>query len=64
MKVAQCLAGHRGKQASLVFDGPFMSRGMPDFTGRLDNKDVEKLKAFIQGTADAVRAQQQQQKEK
>ncbi len=29
---------------------------MPDFTGRLDNKDVEKLKAFIQGTADAARA--------
>ncbi|MBM1142837.1 cytochrome c [Alcanivorax sp. ZXX171] len=47
-----------------MFDGPFMSRGMPDFTGRLDKKDVEKLKAFIQGTADAVRAQQQQQKEK
>ena len=44
-----------------VFEGPFMSRGMPDFTGRLSKEDVEKIKAFIQATADAVRAQQQQQ---
>jgi quinohemoprotein ethanol dehydrogenase len=30
-------------------------KGMPDFTGRLSTADVEKIKAFIQGTADAVR---------
>jgi quinohemoprotein ethanol dehydrogenase len=30
-------------------------KGMPDFTGRLTPADVEKIKAFIQGTADAVR---------
>jgi quinohemoprotein ethanol dehydrogenase len=29
--------------------------GMPDFTGKLQRADVEKLKAFIQGTADAIR---------
>ncbi len=38
-----------------VFKGPFMDSGMPDFTGRLTPKEVEKLKAFIQGTCDAVR---------
>ena len=32
-----------------------MARGMPDFTGRLSADDVEKIKAFIQGTADAIR---------
>ena len=30
-------------------------RGMPDFTGKLTPADVEKIKAFIQGTADAIR---------
>jgi quinohemoprotein ethanol dehydrogenase len=39
-----------------VFKGPFMGQGMPDFTGKLSADDVEKIKAFIQGTADAVRA--------
>ncbi len=39
-----------------VFKGPAMSRGMPDFTGKLTPEEVEKIKAFIQGTADAVRA--------
>ncbi len=39
-----------------VFKGPFMPLGMPDFTGRLKPDDVDKLKAFIQGTADQVRA--------
>jgi quinohemoprotein ethanol dehydrogenase len=29
--------------------------GMPDFTGKLKADDLEKIKAFIQGTADAVR---------
>jgi quinohemoprotein ethanol dehydrogenase len=38
-----------------VFKGPAMSRGMPDFTGKLSVDDVEKIKAFIQGTADAIR---------
>src|SRR5262249_763569 len=38
-----------------VFKGPMMELGMPDFTGRLKPEDVDKLKAFIQGTADAIR---------
>ncbi|SOY44573.1 PQQ-dependent dehydrogenase, methanol/ethanol family [Cupriavidus taiwanensis] len=39
----------------VVFKGPAMARGMPDFTGKLTPQDVEKIKAFIQDTADAVR---------
>lgn len=39
----------------IVFKGPFTEEGMPDFTGKLTSSDVEKIKAFIQGTADAVR---------
>lgn len=42
----------------IVFKGPFMSRGMPDFTGKLTAEDVEKIKAFIQATADSVRPKQ------
>lgn len=38
-----------------VFKGPAMNRGMPDFTGKLSMDDVEKIKAFILGTADAIR---------
>jgi PQQ-dependent dehydrogenase (methanol/ethanol family) len=38
-----------------VFKGPAMDRGMPDFSGKLSVEDVEKIKAFIQGTADAIR---------
>ena len=38
-----------------VFKGPFTAAGMPDFTGKLDADQVEKIKAFIQGTADAIR---------
>ncbi len=38
-----------------LFKGPAMGRGMPDFTGKLSMGDVEAIKAFIQGTADAVR---------
>lgn len=38
-----------------VFNGPATERGMPDFTGKLSAADVEKIKAFIQGTADAIR---------
>jgi quinohemoprotein ethanol dehydrogenase len=35
--------------------GALARNGMPDFTGKLQRADVEKLKAFIQGTADAIR---------
>jgi quinohemoprotein ethanol dehydrogenase len=38
-----------------LFNGPFVQQGMPDFTNRLKPADVDKLKAFIQGTADAIR---------
>ncbi len=38
-----------------VFGGTLGAKGMPDFTGKLSPPDVEKIKAFIQGTADAVR---------
>jgi quinohemoprotein ethanol dehydrogenase len=38
-----------------VFKGPAGSQGMPDFTGKLTAEQVEKIKAFIQGTADAIR---------
>ena len=41
--------------ADMLFNGPFVKKGMPDFTGKLSADDVEKIKAFIQGTADAVR---------
>lgn len=41
-----------------VFAGPAMARGMPDFTGKLTPDDVQKIKAFIQGTADAIRPKQ------
>ncbi len=39
----------------ILFKGPFMDKGMPDFTGKLTEADVVKIQAFIQGTADAVR---------
>ncbi len=39
----------------IVFNGPFVQQGMPDFTGKLSEEDVVKIQAFIQGTADAVR---------
>jgi len=38
-----------------VFKGPMTVVGMPDFTGKLTAEQVEKIKAFIQGTADAIR---------
>lgn len=38
-----------------VFNGPLVAQGMPDFTGKLTPEQVELIKAFIQGTADAVR---------
>ena len=42
----------------VVFGGPFLDQGMPDFTGKLTVEDVTKIKAFIQGTADAIRPKQ------
>ena len=39
----------------IVFKGPFVDEGMPDFTGKLKEEDIPKLQAFIQGTADAIR---------
>ncbi|WP_305967568.1 PQQ-dependent dehydrogenase, methanol/ethanol family [Marinobacter salsuginis] len=44
---------------AFLFHGPFVSRGMPDFTETLNEIDVEKIKAFIQGTADAIRPKSQ-----
>ena len=38
-----------------VFGGSLGEKGMPDFTGKLTPDQVEKIKAFIQGTADAIR---------
>jgi quinohemoprotein ethanol dehydrogenase len=38
-----------------LFKGPGTTNGMPDFTGKLSSEQVEKIKAFIQGTADAIR---------
>ena len=38
-----------------VFAGPQVSQGMPDFTGKLTQEQVEQIKAFIQGTADSIR---------
>lgn len=38
-----------------VLNGPATGRGMPDFTGKLSKEEIEKIKAFIQGTADAIR---------
>jgi quinohemoprotein ethanol dehydrogenase len=43
------------KLESMVFKGPFVEQGMPDFTGKLTPDDVAKIQAFIQGTADAIR---------
>ncbi|MBI5257601.1 MAG: PQQ-dependent dehydrogenase, methanol/ethanol family [Burkholderiales bacterium] len=44
-----------GNLDRFVFKGPGMANGMPDFTGKLTSDDVAKIKAFIQGTADAIR---------
>lgn len=38
-----------------VLGGPFTEQGMPDFTGRLTKDEVDEIKAFILGTADAIR---------
>jgi quinohemoprotein ethanol dehydrogenase len=44
-----------GNLDKYVFKGPYGAEGMPDFTGKLTAEQVEKIKAFIQGTADAIR---------
>lgn len=38
-----------------VLSDSLANKGMPNFSGKLTPADVEKIKAFIQGTADAVR---------
>jgi hypothetical protein len=38
-----------------VFKGPHLQGAMPDFSGKLKVDDVEKIKAFIQRTADVIR---------
>ena len=38
-----------------VLSSQLGSKGMPDFSGKLSPAEVEKIKAFIQGTADAIR---------
>jgi quinohemoprotein ethanol dehydrogenase len=40
---------------NFVFNGPAVSRGMPDFTGKLSEDEVEKIKAYIQNTVEAIR---------
>jgi quinohemoprotein ethanol dehydrogenase len=40
---------------AIVFNGPFKSQGMPDFTGKLTDNDVLKIQAFIQRAADSIR---------
>ncbi|MEO1653726.1 MAG: c-type cytochrome, partial [Bacteroidota bacterium] len=40
-----------------VLTDALKAKGMPNFTGSLNEAQVEKIKAFIQGTADAVRQQ-------
>ena len=42
---------------SFIINGPAISRGMPNFAGKLSDDDVQKLRAFILGMADAVRPQ-------
>lgn len=43
---------------SFVLDGVLANRGMPDFSERLSEEDVNKIRAFIMGTADTIRASQ------
>jgi quinohemoprotein ethanol dehydrogenase len=44
-----------GNMGPFVYRGPTMAVGMPDFTGKISPEQLEKIKAFIQGTADAIR---------
>ncbi|MGM0571357.1 PQQ-dependent dehydrogenase, methanol/ethanol family [Marinobacter sp.] len=43
---------------SFVLEGVLANRGMPDFSERLSEEDVDKIRAFIMGTADTIRASQ------
>ena len=49
------LYGKEVEVKDIVFKGPFMDRGMPDFSGKLSEDDVSKIAAFIQSTADTIR---------
>jgi PQQ-dependent dehydrogenase (methanol/ethanol family) len=40
---------------AILFSGMYKPQGMPDFTDRLNDDDVVKIIAFIQGVADSVR---------
>ena len=40
---------------AMLFNGPLVSQGMPDFTGKLSAGDIDRIKAYIQGTVDAIR---------
>ena len=42
---------------TFIINGPATSRGMPNFAGKLSEEDVQKIRAFILGMADAVRPQ-------
>lgn len=44
-----------GSLDNYLFNGPMLSQGMPDFTGKLNRDEVEKIKAFIQSSADSAR---------
>ena len=49
-------AGTRSQSSTdAVFSKEFAELGMPDFTGKLKQEDLETIKAFIQRTADAIR---------
>jgi quinohemoprotein ethanol dehydrogenase len=41
--------------AAYVLEGALMNRGMPNFKSRLSEADVEKIKAFIQVSADQAK---------
>ena len=43
--------------SDIVFSDAFRDKGMPSFEGKLTTDDVTKIRAFIQGTVDAVRPQ-------
>lgn len=43
--------------SDIVLGGSMVAGGMPSFADKLTEEDVEKLIAFVQGTADAVRPQ-------
>lgn len=49
--------GYIENLSTFIFNGPATSRGMPDFTGKLTDDQVDAIKAFIQGVADSIRPQ-------